>query len=36
MSIAFAQEGAAVLTDIDTEGGKKAEEEIPNSVAKLY
>ena len=32
MSIAFALEGAkVVLTDIDTEGGKKVEEEILNS-----
>ena len=32
MSIAFAREGAkVVLTDIDTEGGKKVEEEILNS-----
>ena len=35
MSIAFAREGATVvLTDIDTEGGKKVEQEIINSQGK--
>ena len=37
MSIAFAREGAkVVLTDIDTEGGKKVEEEILNSGGEAF
>ena len=37
MSIAFAREGAkVVLTDIDTEGGKKVEEEILNSSGEAF
>ena len=37
MSIAFAQEGAkVVLTDIDTEGGKKVEEEILNFSGEAF
>ena len=37
MSIVFAREGAkVVLTDIDTEGGKKVEEEILNSSGEAF
>ena len=37
MSIAFAREGAKViLTDIDTEGGKKVEDEILNSNGEAF
>ena len=37
MSIAFAREGAKViLTDIDTEGGKKVEDEILSSNGEAF